>query len=384
VRPDYEGGGLVNLMVSLARGLGAQGPPYAPCASLAPAEVAGARHVLLLLLDGLGYEFLAARGGALAAHLRARMSSVFPPTTAAAVTTVLTATAPQRHAVTGWFQYLRELGLVSAFLPFRARWGGPPLERAGLSVADLVPAPPLLDRLDAEAWCLLPADLVDSAYSRALAGTAHRAGYRGLDDLVARAAHLLDGSAPRRRFVYAYWPELDRLAHIHGIGAPAVQSHFELLDAAFARLLAALRGSDTLVVAIADHGFVDIGPGDVVRLEDHPQLAECLRLPLCGEPRTAYCYLRPGMVRRFERYVAERLSAECDLHPSSDLVAAGWFGPGEPAPALAERVGDYVLRMKGNRVIKDRLPGEPEFRQIGVHGGSSAAELSIPLVLAQC
>ena len=41
---------------------------------------------------------------------------MFPPTTAAAVTTLLTATAPQQHAVTGWFLYLRELGTVTAFL----------------------------------------------------------------------------------------------------------------------------------------------------------------------------------------------------------------------------------------------------------------------------
>ncbi len=386
MRPDYEGGGLVNLVTSLVEGLGATPPaPYAPLAALAPAEVAQARHVVFLLLDGLGYDYLIAHGagGALAAHLQGRICSVFPPTTAAAVTTLLTATAPQQHAITGWFLYLRELGTVTAFLPFRPRWGGPPLDRFGLSAAEFVSAPPALDRLDAETWCLLPEEVTESAYSRAMTGGAHRTGYRDLEDFGTRIVGLVRDAA-RRRFIYAYWPEFDRLAHLHGVGSAPVRAHFEALDGAFGRLLDRLRGTDTLVVAVADHGFVDTGPQEIVHLEDHPALAECLTLPLCGEPRAAYCYVRPGAVRRFERYVTEQLDVQCDLYPAAALIEDGWFGLGEPAPRLWERVGDYVLLMKEHWVIKDRLPGEPAFQQIGVHGGVSEAELHIPLIVAHC
>lgn len=386
VRPDYQGGGLVNLMVSLAEGLGGgRAGGYAPLEALAPAEVAGARHVVLLLLDGLGHDYLAAHGagGMLGAHLRARLSSVFPPTTAAAVTTLFTAVAPQQHAVTGWFQYLRELGLVTAFLPFRARAGGPPLDRWGLSAADFIAAAPVFDRFEAEVSCLLPADLIESAYTRALSGSARRLGYRGLDEFAARIADLVR-DAPRRRFIYAYWPEFDRLAHGHGISGAEVRAHFEVLDRSFGQLLERLRGTDTLVVAVADHGFIDCAAEDVVRLEDHPGLAECLTLPLCGEPRAAYCYVRPSAARRFERYIVEHLAQACELHPASALIEEGWLGLGPPAARLWERVGDYVLLMKGNRVIKDRLPGEAEFRQRGVHGGVSAAEMYVPLIVARC
>jgi len=55
------------------------------------------------------------------------------------------------------------------------------------------------------------------------------------------------------------------------------------------------------------------------------------------------------------------------------------FGLGEPHPRLEERVGDYTLLMRGSQVIRDWLPQEKPHRQIGVHGGLSAAELQVPL-----
>lgn len=38
--------------------------------------------------------------------------------------------------------------------------------------------------------------------------------------------------------------------------------------------------------------------------------------------------------------------------------------------------------MKENYVIKDWLPGERQYRQIGVHGGMSPEEMFVPLIVA--
>ena len=44
-------------------------------------------------------------------------------------------------------------------------------------------------------------------------------------------------------------------------------------------------------------------------------------------------------------------------------------------------MGDYTLLMREHYVIRDRLPGEKTYTQVGVHGGLSAAELNVPLCL---
>ena len=103
---------------------------------------------------------------------------------------------------------------------------------------------------------------------------------------------------PGRKFVYAYYPELSTIAHVHGIGSETARTELARIDAAFAFLVGALEGSGTTVIVTADHGFVDTTEATRVDLRDHPDLAEMLVLPLCGEPRVAW--LRPSRpLRRF-------------------------------------------------------------------------------------
>ena len=132
----------------------------------------------------------------------------------------------------------------------------------------------------------------------------------------------------------------------------------------------------------ADHGLVDTAPERTIYLEDHPELAETLALPLCGEPRAAYCYLRPGAEAAFDAYIRERLGEVCELHTAQGLVEAGWFGPAPEHPQLRRRIGDRVVLPAAGWVLKDRLQGEEPFRQVGVHGGASPAEQRVPLIAA--
>jgi hypothetical protein len=186
-----------------------------------------------------------------------------------------------------------------------------------------------------------------------------------------------------RQYVYAYYSELDSLAHAHGIGSDRVREELTRIDAAFGRFLEEIAGTDTLVIFTADHGFVDTRPETVVDLDDHPELAATLAVPLCGEPRVAYCYVKPGAAKVFERYVERRLGHAATLARSSDLMADGWFGPGPAHPRLAERIGDYMLIMKEGYAVRDHVPGERRHVQIGVHGGPTEDEMLVPLVIAR-
>jgi hypothetical protein len=118
----------------------------------------------------------------------------------------------------------------------------------------------------------------------------------------------------------------------------------------------------------------------VISLDDHPQLAALLTRPLCGERRAAYCYVSENNRSAFEAYIEQHLAHCVDLRRSSDLINAGWFGPPPYHPRLASRVGDYTLVMKDNWTIKDWLPGEKRYAMLGVHGGISENEMTVPLI----
>src|SRR5690606_10108485 len=323
--PDYHGGSIVNLMASLIHALGGEEALYSPLRGLAPEALAG-RSVVLLVVDGLGMEYLRERrpAGALARHLRGRMTSVFPSTTTTAITTFLTGTAPQHHALTGWFMYFREIATLAAVLPYQARHGNTALAVAPETLLEHVP---VFARVPVRSYMVAPKSIAHSAFNTAHLGRAHLEAFDTLGEMFDTLARIVRAPG-ERRYVYAYWPELDRLGHKYGMESARAAQHLAEIDDAFERFLAAVAGSDTSIVVTADHGFVDTPADRVVALEAHPELERMLVLPPCGEPRVAYCYVAADQREAFVDYVGEHLGACADLHESEFLIESGWFGLG--------------------------------------------------------
>ena len=374
--PDYQGGSLVNLIASIVEGCGGR-RRHPALAALSPEEVAAARNVVLFLIDGLGDNYLMRQAaGELARRRRGALTSVFPSTTASAITTTYTGCTPLEHGLTGWFTYFGEAGYVAAPLPFRTRGDNVPLRDKGLAPQRAFPAEPFFASLARRSFVVTHRQIVDSEYNLRHCAGAERRAFETLEELVDQVEAAVK-SGPEPKFVYAYWPQYDAISHRHGsLGAEAA-AEFARIDEAFGKLLARLSGSDTLVVATADHGFIDAPLEESLELP--PLLASMLKLPLCGERRVAYCHVHDAgaFLQRARDWLGER----ADVRRSAELVEQGWFGPGEPHPRFAERIGDVALVMRGRHTVKDWTPGEARYLHIGNHGGLSDDEMMIPLIV---
>jgi hypothetical protein len=379
ISPDYADGSLVNLMASIVEAAGGSAR-HRPLAALPPAELSAARNVVLLIIDGLGDNYLRRRGarGALSGRRRGAITSVFPSTTASAITTSYTGCTPLEHGLTGWFCYFGEAGCVGAPLPFTSRGDQLPLTRRGATPQGIFLARPLFESLQVESFVVTTRDIVDSSYNGRYCTGATRSAYEQAQELPAEIERIVKSGA-QRKFIYAYWPEYDRSSHRYGSQSPEAFEQLGKIDAAFGSLVSRLTGTDTVVVATADHGFVDVAPEESLELP--PRLAELLRFPLCGERRVAYCHVRSEkeFVERAQDWLGER----ADVLPSRELVREGWFGGGTPHPRFAERIGDVTLLMRDRYAVKDWLAGEPRHLHIGNHGGTSEDEMMIPLIVAK-
>jgi hypothetical protein len=374
--PDYAGNGFVNLIASLVEAAG--GAPRHPTLACLPVEeLRSAENIVFLLIDGLGDNYLRANGagGALARHRRSAISAVFPSTTASAVTTSFTGATPLEHGLTGWFTYFSEAACVGAPLPFQRRGEKKPL---GADPSRIFVEPPLFDALARRSIVVSYRPIIDSTYNRHHCGSAERRAYDNLGGLLDQTAAAVR-SAPGRKLVYAYWPDFDALAHRHGVASAEVRAHFSALEAAFGELLSRLAGTDSLVVATADHGFIDCPPEESLELP--AALLGQLRFPLCGERRVAFCHVRDE--RMFLETAAAWLGDRAEVRPSRELAHEGWFGPGRAHPRFAERIGDVAIVMNGRGTVKDWVTGEPRHLHIGNHGGTSDDEMRIPLLVAK-
>jgi hypothetical protein len=380
--PDFEGGSIVDLMQDLVRACGGE----SRAAGLRDVDASAwraARSVVLLVLDGVGMKQLELLPGDsfLRRHRVATLTSVFPSTTAAAITTFMTAEAPAVHGMTGWHMRCTEPGLdgqVLAILPVTPRGSGELPFSQDEVLARVCRAPSLFASLPAASRVISPADIAHSPFNTLHSAGAEVVGYTGPENMFAALTAALRAPSPPR-YIYAYWPDFDHCAHVRGCASDRARELLCAADAALADWAARMAGCDAQLLVTADHGFIDAPAERLIELEHLPSLADCLAGPLSGERRAVFCHLKPGRAPDFERAL-QALDGACVPWRSSDLAAAGRFGRGEPHPRLLERIGDYTLEMKADWTLRDTVPGERPHRLIGVHGGTSEAEMTVPLV----
>src|SRR5690349_3706282 len=214
MRPDYAGACLVNLVASIVAARGGK-PRHAPLKDLQLDR--GVRNLVLLIIDGLGDNYLRRHGagGELARHRRGALTSVFPSTTASAITTSYTGCTPLEHGLTGWFTYFGEAGCVAAALPFRSRGDMLPLARRGVTPEQIYVSPSLFGDLPVRSIVVTHKDIIDSEYNSRHCRGAQKVAYETLDELVANVEAAVK-SGDDRKFVYSYWPVYDMLSHRFG------------------------------------------------------------------------------------------------------------------------------------------------------------------------
>lgn len=377
--PNYKDGSIVNLMSSIKMAFGGKSL-YHPLINF-NGKISN-KNVVLLIVDGLGYEYLKKYGkkSFLYENLKGEMTSVFPATTASAITSFMTGVAPQQHGLTGWFMYLKEIGAASVILPFTTRVGDLSLDEK-VKYKDIYDQKSFFEGLKANSFSLKYKDYSNSAYSLLASKGAKRLAFSSLTDFFKQIENIMK-KGKKRKFMLAYWVKIDSICHRKGTDSKDVLKHFFQLDKKITNLAKSLKNSDTTIIVTADHGLVNTRESNrIIKLENHPKLVETLSMPLSGEPRVVYCYVKPQKANQFENYVKTKLKNACELYKSEELIKKNYFGLYEPNEKLKDRVGDYILIMKDNYIMKDLVFGEDQNIYIGNHGGVSREEMIVPLIV---
>ena len=399
VLPDYAGSSLVNLMQSIQLLLRATPaveayPPLDRHHGLEDLSGAATRHLILVVIDGVGRRQLEEHSpsGWLAANCQSTLTSVFPSTTASAIPCFLSGLAPRRHGLLGW--QVRDEGsgdIVNTFpLTRRDANGAKPLPPA--TVARVLSYPPLVHRLPGAHCTIAPAEIAGSEFNLAHSAGGPMFGYRdlaGFEEALRTACdyHRVAGRhfADVPGFTYAYCPWPDTLMHRLGVSDPRVGDAIRDIEGCLSRLHAREHGDGLTMIVTADHGFIDAPPERLIEIDaggPHADWLDYLNAPLWGERRVAFASVRPGQQEDFASFVTDRYAHAIDLVTADDFLAGPWLGRGQTHPALRERLGDFVLLLKGDWTLKDWLPGERRYQHLGVHSGSSPDEMYIPLIVA--
>lgn len=375
--PDYDNS-ILNITATLLRHYGAASD-YAPLADIEAALRPAPRNVVLLILDGMGEDMLRRNldeTSFLRAHTRRSLTSVFPSTTTAALTSFYSGLSPIQHGWLGWSLFFKEYGAAIDVFPNRysatkEKVGGSPD-----AAYRYMPYETIFEQLhhqtDGALVChtVIPSDITfpDAPNIN------HRVD--SFPQLCAEVA--ASCAAPGRKLVTAYWPEPDSTMHALGCYADETRALVAQLDQEVAAMADALR--DTLLIVTADHGQIDVT--DDLFLNDMPELEECLVLPPDIEARALGFSVKEECMAAFPARFAERFGERYLLYTRQQVLDSGLMGRGAPHPKARDFLGDYLACAADTSMLRYRVHGGiPPHPYKGLHAGLDAREMLVPLIL---
>ncbi len=386
--PDYKGGSIVNLMSSISNNFG-QKHSYNELKFLSSSDLKKFKNVVLIVVDGLGYNYLQKQKDSfLFKNLDSKITSAFLPTTACSNTAFSVGYPPQQHALTGWDMNLKEVGAITTILPFTPIYGGESLDKKGFDVNQIMDIKSFHKGFNADSYYLINKKLAHSSFTKYVSKDVEVVPTNSLGNVFTKIKRLVKKKSVSRKFIHVYISDLDSAGHKEGIKSSVVNNIFGNIDKTIQKLTKSLKGTNTKLIVVADHGMINTPKKNALFIEDFNGLKECLTVPLAGESRWRDCFVRPRKVKDFERIVKKELSDYCWCYKGEQLIKDNFYGLGKPNPRLFDRVGDYVLIMKGSYFLKDLLSNKEKGKKskdfLGKHGGVSEDELFVPLITVDC
>ena len=365
-------------------------------------DLSGVENVVLLVVDGLGMNEWRRQGDAGLVRDLTRggrvneVTTVFPSTTAAALTTLATGLTPQEHALPEWFVYMKEVNSVVATLPFSfiGDWGRETL-KGRMRPRALFRGTTLFRRLNdagVVTYSFINRSLVDSTYTTLVHRDSRVLPYSSSSDLTASLRRTVE-SARGPSFLYVYWSRVDSVEHEYGPNTD--ESELEaasisfLLHTGFIGRLSRQAAKRTLIIVTADHGQVRVDPEDTLYLNRYRSVTSKFRkvggkrITPAGSPRDVFLHMEEESVDETQKVLSDRLAGSATVLKTEDAIRAGLFGLNTPSKKFRERVGDLLILPHGTGTVWYRGGRGYDLELRGLHGGLSGEEMTVPLALGR-
>ncbi len=396
---SYSFAGLPNLLRYVLTSEGSLGLPDDVLAGL-PRQY---DRVALLFLDAFGWaqvERFRDRSPLLqrfeAEGVVSKLSSQFPSTTTAHITTLTFGMPVGQHGLYEWFLYEPALDRMIIPLWYCYAEEAPPATLP-LDPRLIAPGPTVYQQwaeIGVRSAVAQKRELMGSGAGRfTLAHVAHPLPFSTLADGLDQLASVIEADGGPL-YSYLYHADIDKASHDFGPDSPEAAAQVELalaqIEERLVRRLAHSGHGRTLLLIVADHGQITVDPDRTLYVNELiPALERLIRrgaegraLAPAGSSRDLFLHLQPGEIEEAAGLLKAHpaLEGRAEVWTTHELAEAGLFG--ETSEAFWRRVGDLcVLPYEGQMIWwRDRAnPNNPQgFR--GHHGGLSAHEMEIPLL----
>ncbi len=346
--------------------------------------------VICILIDGLGWTFLEKyheKYPFLSRFFKegivSKLTSQFPSTTAAHITTLATGLEVGQTGVFEWFYYEPIVDRVIA--PLLYAFAGDKTVGSLQSVVTpdkILPTKTIFQGLKKKgisSHVFQHASIANSIYSQAMFRGSEMVGYHEYSDCMATLSNKL----PQKGLFYLYFGDIDAKAHRHGMEAPetvlAITACLTALDHFFSKH----KLSKTACILTADHGMTPINPKTTIYLnQEIPVLEKYLRkgrdgraLTPAGSCRDYFLYVNQDQIDEAQELLQTALGTTALVCKTSELIDNHFFGLKPVCETFLKRAGNLVIFPCDNHSIWWYEKGRFEQKFFAMHGGLTRAEM---------
>lgn len=355
--------------------------------------------VVLFLIDAFGWRFFERFQSAAFLQRMAKygriekLTSQFPSTTAAHVTTIHTGLPVGQSGIYEWYYYEPLVDQIIAPLLFSHAGTK---ERDNLISTKIEPVflyprglfYPELKKLGVNPYVFGMREYTPSTYSSVVMAGAELHSFKTLSEAFINLGLLLEKQT-KPTYIHLYFDKIDTLCHEYGPNAPQTEAEIEtfllMLEYYFDRIF---KGKKVLFLMTADHGVSEVDPKTTIYLNTNPRFAGFERflkknmrgelLVPAGSARDMFLYIKEDFLDEAQSFLATRLDGKADVVKTDSMINNGYFGT-EISPRFRERVGNLVILPYRYESVwwyeKDKF--EQNF--YGHHGGLTLQEMEIVL-----
>lgn len=361
-----------------------------------------AEKIILLLVDGLGdnlfrkeaLKFTFFKNIADMGFYRP-ITTVFPSTTAAAITTLNSGLSPLEHGLPEWFVYFEELDCVIQTLPFV------PVVSADLKKMVSPPEGLLFDQKtiyetlkeeNISSFVFLH-EFYSGPYNKATTKGATVVTYKTPLELIAKLKKTIQ-EVPGKIYCFVYFAEIDSAEHTYGPQSAEVVAELSIISSIlqneFVEKIETKLAEKVAILLTADHGQVPVNPKKTIYLDKVAGFVKNLKvspqgnmIPPSGSARDVFVHAKTNKIESQFKLLTENLKRRAQVLKMEDVVNQGLFGTGKMHPKFLSRVGNILILPNDYNTVWYRFTPDTKFNLLGYHGGLSREEMMIPFICAR-
>ncbi|BBE31375.1 phosphodiesterase [Tepiditoga spiralis] len=355
------------------------------------------KKIVFLFLDAFGWNFLnenkekipflneLVENGVLS-----KLTSQFPSTTSAHVTTAYSSLQVGESGVYEWNYYDPTADeVITPLLNALALDWDTKLIDLGIPSDKLYPNKNIfieLKKMGVTSRIFQSVETSTGAYSDFMLKGAIKEPYESLEDGLENLMNCINSN--EKGYYFFYYSNIDHTAHKYGPKSEEVKevikNFFKVLEGYFKQIK---ENNETLFLFTADHGManIDLETPYYLNLEI-PELNNYTEVnkkgkPIirCGSYRDVFLYIKDENLEEVYDLLKEKLSNTAEVFKTSDMIKEKFFG--NVSERFLERVGNIVILPYENKSVWWYEEGKFSIELPGMHGGLSKEEMEIPLLL---